>query len=115
MRHTGQAMPAIPDSTKDSLTLRLLAHAEQHWPQLKRVDVTYRGTFGYVTGVLPDGENPRHVPLGVNTAALLNAYFAEHGLDRPGHDDHPLFANQHGSKLSRGGIAWIRSEERRVG
>jgi hypothetical protein len=56
MRHTGQAMPAIPDSTKDSVTLRLLAHAEQHWPQLTRIDVTYRGAFAYITGVLPDGE-----------------------------------------------------------
>ena len=49
-------MPAIPDSTKDSVTLRLLAHAEQHWPQLKRVEVTCRGAFAYVTGVLPGGE-----------------------------------------------------------
>jgi hypothetical protein len=31
--------------------------AEAHWPQLTRVKVTYRGAFGYVTGVLPDGEN----------------------------------------------------------
>ena len=53
------------------------------------------------------GRKTRHVPLGDNTAALLSAYLAEHGLDKPGHDDHPLFANQHGSKLSRGGIAWI--------
>ena len=53
------------------------------------------------------GGKTRHVPLGVNTTALLNGYLAEHGLDQPGHDNHPLFANQHGSKLSRGGIAWI--------
>ena len=53
------------------------------------------------------GRKIRHVPLGGNTAALLSAYLAEHGLDRPGHDDHPLFASQHGNKLSRGGIAWI--------
>ena len=53
------------------------------------------------------GGKTRHVPLGGNTAALLNAYLAEHGLDQPGHDNHPLFANQHGTKLSRGGIAWI--------
>jgi hypothetical protein len=56
MRHTGQAMPAIPASTKSSVTLRLLAHAEQNWPQLKRVEVTYRGAFGYVAGVFADGE-----------------------------------------------------------
>ncbi len=49
-------MPAIPDSTKSSVTLRLLDHAEQHWPQLQRVEVAYRGAFGDVTGVLPDGE-----------------------------------------------------------
>jgi site-specific recombinase XerD len=53
------------------------------------------------------GRKLRHVPLGGNTAALLAAYLAEHGLDHPGHDDHPLFVNQHSSKLSRGGIAWI--------
>ena len=48
-------MAAIPQSTRDSITLRLLDHAEAHWPQLTRVQVTYRGAFGYVTGVLPDG------------------------------------------------------------
>ena len=35
------------------------------------------------------GRKTRHVPLGGNTAALLGAYLAEHGLDKPGHDDHP--------------------------
>ena len=53
------------------------------------------------------GRKTRHVPLGNNTAALLNAYLTEHGLDKPGHDEHPLFTNQHRNKLSRGGIAWI--------
>ena len=56
------------------------------------------------------GRKIRHVPLGANTAALLSAYLAEHGLDQPGRADHPLFASQHGSKLSRGGIAWIISK-----
>jgi len=49
-------MPAIPASTQSSVTLRLLAHAEQNWPQLKRVEVTCRGAFAYVTGVPPGGE-----------------------------------------------------------
>ncbi len=56
------------------------------------------------------GRKIRHVPLGGNTAALLSAYLAEHGPGKPGHDDHPLFVNQHDSKLSRGGIAWIISK-----
>ena len=49
-------MAAIPESTRSSITLRLLDHAEAHWPQLTRVQVTYRGAFGYVSGVLRDGQ-----------------------------------------------------------
>jgi len=49
-------MAAIPESTRNSITLRLLDHAEAHWPQLTRVKVTYRGSFGYITGVLRDGQ-----------------------------------------------------------
>jgi hypothetical protein len=48
-------MAAIPESTRDSITVRLLDHAEACWPQLTRVQVSYRGAFGYVTGVLRDG------------------------------------------------------------
>ena len=53
------------------------------------------------------GRKTRHVPLDTNTAALLTVYLAERHLDSPGRDDHPVFFNQHRSKLSRGGIAWI--------
>jgi len=52
-------MAAIPESTRDSITVRLLDQAEAHWPQLTRVQLTYRGAFGYVTGVLRDGT---HIP-----------------------------------------------------
>jgi hypothetical protein len=43
MRH----MAAIPESTRSSLALRLLDHAEKHWPQLQRVHVTSRAGFAY--------------------------------------------------------------------
>jgi hypothetical protein len=59
-RGTMRAVAAIPQSSRDSITLRLLDHAEAHWPQLTRVQVTYRGAFGYITGVLRDGQ---HIPL----------------------------------------------------
>ena len=53
------------------------------------------------------GRKTRHVPIDPNTTALLAAYLAERGLDRPGRDQRPVFFNQHRAKLSRGGIAWI--------
>jgi integrase/recombinase XerD len=58
------------------------------------------------------GRKTRHVPLTANTVTLLRAYLTEHGLDRPGHEDHPLFFNQHRGKLSRGGIAWLLDKHR---
>lgn len=49
-------MPAIPESTKVSLQQRLSEHARNNWPQLRGVQVRYRGTFAYVSGQLHDGE-----------------------------------------------------------
>jgi hypothetical protein len=49
-------MPAIPRSTRSSITLRLLDHAGKHWPQLQKVEVSCRASFAYVTGILPGGE-----------------------------------------------------------
>jgi hypothetical protein len=49
-------MPAIPASTRSSITLRLVRHAREHWPQLDKIEVTCRAGFAYATGVLPGGE-----------------------------------------------------------
>jgi hypothetical protein len=49
-------MPAIPESTRGSITWRLILHAGKNWPQLDKVQVSYRGSFAYVTGILPGGE-----------------------------------------------------------
>ena len=49
-------MPAIPESTRSSILLRLLDHAEKNWPQLAKVQARYHGSFAYITGVLPGGE-----------------------------------------------------------
>jgi len=49
-------MAAIPESTRSSITLRLLDHAEARWPQLTRVNTSYRGAFAYISGLLPSGE-----------------------------------------------------------
>ena len=50
-------MPAIPDSTRSSITWRLILHAEKNWPQLDKVQVTCRGGFAYAAGVLPGGDS----------------------------------------------------------
>ena len=49
-------MPAIPDSTRSSITLRLLDRADLNWPQLRKVEVTFRSSFAYAAGILPGGE-----------------------------------------------------------
>ena len=51
---TMRDMPAIPQSTQNSITLRLLHHGRDRWPALARVTTQFRGPFAYVTGVLPD-------------------------------------------------------------
>ncbi len=52
MRH----MPAIPESTRDSITWRLILHAEKNWPQLDKVQVTCHGSFACIAGILPSGQ-----------------------------------------------------------
>jgi hypothetical protein len=49
-------VPAIPESTRDSITWRLILHVEKNWPQLDKVQVTCRRGFAYAAGVLPGGE-----------------------------------------------------------
>jgi hypothetical protein len=46
-------MPAIPESTRSSITLRLLRHAKEHWRRLENLQVTSRGGFAYTTAALP--------------------------------------------------------------
>lgn len=58
------------------------------------------------------GHKTRHVPIADNTVALLSAYLAEYRLDSPGRDGYPVFFNQHRTKLSRGGVAWIINKYR---
>jgi hypothetical protein len=48
-------MAAPPESTKDSLRYRLVAHARARWPQVTSLDVRYRGQFAYAQAHLPDG------------------------------------------------------------
>ena len=47
--------------------MRLLDHAGNNWLKLTKVRARYHGTFAYITGVLPNGEQ---IPLfGSATAA----------------------------------------------
>jgi hypothetical protein len=52
-------VPAIPESTRSSITLRILLHAKEHWPQLGRLEVTCRGGFAYAAASLPGDDKPQ--------------------------------------------------------
>ena len=45
----------IPDSTKNSLHLRLVQRARACWPDLADVRMRYRAGFAYVDGLIADG------------------------------------------------------------
>ena len=49
-------MPAIPESTRGSVILRLLDRAGENWPQLGKVQARYRGAVACITGVRPGGD-----------------------------------------------------------
>lgn len=53
------------------------------------------------------GRKTRIVPLMTKTAAIVESYLKENGLDRPGMEEQPLFRNSRGEKLTRQGIAYI--------
>jgi len=47
-------MATPPQSTKDTLTQRLHAHARHRWPALTQLEVRFRGGFAYLSAHLPD-------------------------------------------------------------
>ena len=46
----------IPQSTKDSLELRLLDLIRAHWPQLRTITLKFRGSFAYITAITTNDE-----------------------------------------------------------
>lgn len=77
-------MPAIPDSTKNSVTYRLAARARERWPQITRINTRFKGGFGYVDADLGDGDTLRLCRL--RYAGYANMWgFA---IYRASHDDY---------------------------
>ena len=87
-------MPAIPESTRDSITWRLLQHAGTHWPQLSTVQVRCRGSFAYITGVLPGGEQIPLCRLRYGGSARSFG-FAIYSAARASYDDAVLATGLH--------------------
>jgi hypothetical protein len=50
-----ETVPSPPESTKNSLRLRLADHARGRWPQLRGVQTRFRASFAYIDATLPDG------------------------------------------------------------
>ena len=80
MRH----VPKIPDSTKNSLHLRLVQRARERWPDLRDVRMRYRAGFAYVDGVLADGQV---IPL-CRLRYLRSASTWGFAIYRASHDDY---------------------------
>ncbi|WP_130176567.1 hypothetical protein [Cryobacterium sp. SO1] len=47
-------MATIPQSTKDSLEVRLLGLIRKDWPQVRTITVKFRGSFAYITAITKD-------------------------------------------------------------
>lgn len=77
-------MKAPPDSTKDSLTSRLNAHARTRWPELAGLDVRFRSNFAYVTGRDASGETIKLCRLRYGGSAHLWGF----AVYRASHDDY---------------------------
>ena len=77
-------MPSLPTSTKTGLQQRLAAHAREHWPELARLDVRFRGVFAYIDGHLADGDTLPLCRLRYAGSASLWGF----AIYRASHDDY---------------------------
>jgi hypothetical protein len=86
-------VPAIPPSTRSSILLRLLDHAEKNWPQLEKVQARYHGTFAYIAGVTPGGTQ---VPLfRLRYGGSAHSFgFAIYSATRDRYEDAPLLTGR---------------------
>ena len=66
-----------------------------------------RNSKPYVIEVFGKGAKKRLVPVEDNMMKLLNQYMEEYRLNRLGKEDHPLFYNCHGGRLTSAGITYI--------
>jgi hypothetical protein len=80
------AVPAPPDSTKNSLRYRLITRTRQRWPQLADLSIRHRGQFAYIDGELTDGTT---LPLfRLRYGGSANSWgFAIHLASRDGYED----------------------------
>lgn len=80
---------SIPSSTQTSLGQKLAARQRQHWPQLKEVQVRFRGNFAYVDGIFPDGYRQPLCRLRYGGSASLWG-FAIYLASKDGYEDSVL-------------------------
>jgi hypothetical protein len=50
-------MPVPPKRLKDLIAGTVDHHASQHWPALEEVTISWRGSYGYLTGYLSDNDD----------------------------------------------------------
>jgi hypothetical protein len=74
----------IPDSTRNSLEVRLRQHARERWPALAEVKVRFRSIFAYVDGQIADGPVIRLCRLRYGGSASVWGF----AIYRASHDDY---------------------------
>lgn len=74
----------IPDSTRNSLEVRLGRHARERWPGLAEVKVRFRSNFASVEGQIADGPVIRLCRLGYGGSASVWGF----AIYRASHDDY---------------------------
>jgi len=66
-----------------------------------------RNSKPYVIEVFGKGAKKRLVPIEDNMMKLLTQYMEENKLNRYGKENHPLFYNTHGGKLTTAGVTYV--------
>jgi hypothetical protein len=77
-------MARIPESTQTSLRQRLLARADDRWPQIDQLHTRYRAGYAYIDATLDDGDQLKLFRLSYAGSASRWGF----AIYRASHDDY---------------------------
>jgi hypothetical protein len=79
----------FPESTKTSVRQRLLARAQQRWPQITELHTRYRGVFTYIDATIDDPTTTEATELKLCRLRYVgSAHDWQVAIYRASHDDY---------------------------